>query len=262
MTRPEELAELKAAIRRLETLADQTAVHRKKFEFALSQIRQFSHALFSSPSAETISALELDPLRGIKEKLQAVQELMLQHLLQTWSAPTIENPSNHVIDCLRDILGDLRRIASVLDAAAAAHLDESSPQWSRFNILDLRAIKGSFTQYLCTPDIDPELSRAIEARLMSLDRHLGHDPEPFSARTFSPIPVSYQSWRVNLSDFKEIREVGTGTSATVFSGHDKATGQAVAIKKFRFKRLNGAKLQSFQRESPSSRWLAIRLFSN
>jgi serine/threonine protein kinase len=60
--------------------------------------------------------------------------------------------------------------------------------------------------------------------------------------------VNYQAWRVDYTDFEEIRQIGGGVSAVVFYGRLRRTGGEVAIKKFKYQKLNGSKLQSFQRE--------------
>jgi serine/threonine protein kinase len=118
----------------------------------------------------------------------------------------------------------------------------------QYHVLDLRAIHASFTQYLKLKGLDPQLSNRIETRLRSIDGALPEASDQGPVRVFSPIPVHYQSWRVNYSDFDELKIIGQGISATVYYGRDRRNGQEVAIKKFKFQKLNGSKLQSFQRE--------------
>jgi serine/threonine protein kinase len=88
-------------------------------------------------------------------------------------------------------------------------------------------------------------------RLTSVDAFVekyGNETVAPGIRIFSPIPVHYQSWRITHDDFQEIREIGSGISANVFYGIDKRTNREVAIKKLKFKKLTGSKLQAFQRE--------------
>jgi hypothetical protein len=251
MKRQGHLDSLAQAIHRVETIADQTAVHRKKFEFALSQLRRFVQSLSSEDHPTDITGAEVDALSAIKQKLHNLHCLIVENLLQTWSHPTIENPSNYVLDHLRALFADIADLATSIDPQAASHIEPDSAHWARYNMLDLRAIQSSFMQYLRSSDIDQQLSRRIESRLISINRHLAADPantDFFTTRNFSPIPVTYQSWRVNLSDFEEICQIGGGTSATVHYGRSRLDGGEVAIKKFKFQKLNGSRLQSFQRE--------------
>jgi hypothetical protein len=46
------------------------------------------------------------------------------------------------------------------------------------------------------------------------------DADTFVSRVFSPIPVNYQAWRVDYTDFDEIRQIGGGVSAVVFYGRE------------------------------------------
>jgi hypothetical protein len=96
-----------------------------------------------------------------------------------------------------------------------------------------------------------KLSYAIENRLISLNRHLSAEPsdsKSCATRVLPPIPVNHQELRVDPTDFEEVREVGSGASATVHSGRHLPTGAEIEIKKFRFPTLNATRLQPFQRE--------------
>jgi hypothetical protein len=86
------------------------------------------------------------------------------------------------------------------------------------------------------------LAKSIEARLVSLNRHLTDadtDSNTVATRVFSPIPINYQEWRVNYSEFDELKQIGGCVSAFVFYGRSKKTQDEVAIKKFKFQKLNG-----------------------
>jgi hypothetical protein len=232
----------------VEQLADQTAVHRKKFEFALSQLRTFfKHYSNHSPDSR-LTPTEITASLQLHQEILTLRDLVSQHLLQTWSLPTIQNPSNFVLEQLQQIFQTIHNSASILDITSSSFIDPHSPQWAQFHILDLRAIHASFTQYLTAPDLDKELSRSIEDRLVSIGQTFENSTLPGPARIFSPIPVHYQSWKVNYSDFDEIKMIGSGVSASVHLCRYRKTGQEDAIKKFKYQRLNGSKLQSFQRE--------------
>jgi hypothetical protein len=235
----------------MEQLTDQTAVHRKKFEFALSQLRRFIQSSAEHSLSDTLSEAEYKAFASIRKSCDAIRALIIQNLLQNWSSPTIEHPANWVLDQLRSIFIGLKKAAQGWDCEASNEIHPEATQWSQYNILDLRAIHASFTQYLRARDVDPYLSRSIETRLISLNRHLAADSEVnehFANRTFSPIPVDYHAWRVESSDFDQQKQIGGGVSELVYYGRWKPTGQEIAIKKFKFQQLNGARLQSFQRE--------------
>jgi len=238
---------IRKAIKAIEALSDQTAVHRKKFELALSQLRKFCKELL----------LVLDGTNGkyqkevlvIKSYFLEFRDILTQNLLQTWSIPTVENPSDFVIEKILEILTKIKVFASEIKQELADSINLDQEKWNQYNILDLRAIQASFTQYISMKDIDPELSKSIEKRLASIDEYLSSVfGENESHRVFSPIPIHYQSWKVDISDFTEEKEIGGGVSAVVYYGIDKRNGEKVAIKKFKFKKLNGSRLQTFQRE--------------
>jgi serine/threonine protein kinase len=248
---PGQLNLLVHLVQRMEALADQTAVHRKKFEYALSQIRRFLQDYPEGQHSAELTPSQASAFSELTAQFRLLRALIMQNLLQTWTYPTLENPSNYVVDQLREIFTRVREAASVLDPDGASLLDAKGPDWRQFNIVDLRAIQASFIQYLHSKTADAQLSRAIENRLISLNRYLAAEPsnsEYFATRVFSPIPVNYQEWRVDLADFEEVRQVASGVSATVHYGRHRRTGAEVAIKKFRFAKLNGPRLQSFQRE--------------
>ena len=237
-------------LRCISALADQTAVHRKKFEFALSQLRKVAQNLVANHSDdEVLTPEERAAADLLREQLQELKNVIAQNLLQTWSIPTIENPCNDVLHRLLAIFGKVQEAVSVLDNESSVEIAPDVEQWMQYHILDLRAIGASFMQYLKLDEIDRQLAKSIETRLRSINKTLeDSNAEDFANRVFSPIPVNYQSWRVNYSDFEEIKAIGGGVSANVFYGREKKTGAEVAIKKFKFQKLNGSKLQSFQRE--------------
>jgi hypothetical protein len=199
-------------LKRVEQLTDQTAVHRKKFEFALSQLRKFCQA-FSERSDDTpLSESERAASTDFVWQLNALRELISQHLLQTWSLPTIENPSSFVLEQLKQIFQQIKTAAEILDPSASTEIDPDLQQWIQYHVLDLRAIHASFTQYVKLKGLDEQLSNRIQTRLRSIDSALPHGDEQGPVRVFSPIPVHYQSWRVNYSDFEERKLIGQGIS--------------------------------------------------
>lgn len=249
-TKNDNLQRMKENLNRLGALADQTAVHRKKFEYALSQLRNFTQSYAKKADKTPLTPQEVVASHDYANLLSQLRQIMVESLLQTWAIPTIENTSETVLLKVQEIFFEIRKIALIMDSEASLEINPKSTEWIQYHILDLRAIHASFQQYKNLKDFDPELALTIDKRLNSIDTFLSENsPEVnFAPRTFSPLPVNYQSYRVSIDDFEEIKSIGGGVSANVFYGRDKRTGKEVAIKKFKFQKINGSKLQSFQRE--------------
>jgi hypothetical protein len=239
---------LQATVGELETLAGQAAVHRKKFEYSVSQIRYFFDGV---TSASPVTPKQSDAYKTFVLCLRNLRDLICEHQIQTWAHPTLENSSNYIPSTLTDLAGKLQAAGSVLSADTAAALDPDAPQWLQYHILDLKGISASFHQYLDVAKPNDAVAPMMRARLASVDTFIdtyeGEDVAP-GMRIFSPIPVHYQIWRLNHEDFESIREIGGGISANVFYGKDNRTGQEVAVKQLKFQTLSGSKLQTFQRE--------------
>lgn len=249
-TKNDNFQRMKENINRLGKLADQTAVHRKKFEFALSQLRNFTQSYAKVADNTLLTPQEIIASNDFSNLLSELRQVMIKNLLQRWAMPTIENTSETVLVKVQEIFFQIRKIAIIMDSEASLEINPKSSEWIQYHILDLRAIRASFHQYKLLKDFDPTLALTIDKRLNSIDTFLSENsPENnFAPRTFSPLPVHYQSYRVSIDDFEEIKSIGGGVSANVFYGKDKRTGKEVAIKKFKFQKINGSKLQSFQRE--------------
>ncbi|OHT04494.1 TKL family protein kinase [Tritrichomonas foetus] len=241
-------------LKNLESLTDQTAVHRKKFEFALAQLRKFAKNYNKIQEDSDFSPEQKVAINSILQIFQELKDIIAQNLLQNWTSPTIDNSSDTVLVLLKNIFSRFKENAIILSPSLADPIDPDSNQWDQYHLLDLRAIRASFTQYLKSDNSDPHLRRSIQARLQSIDNQIETKSEAdkqdvvVGMRTFSPIPINYRNWKVSITDFEKKNPVGTGVSATVYYSLDKRTGQEVAIKEFRFLKMNGNKLQSFQRE--------------
>jgi len=237
------------AFHALEILSDQTAVHRKKFEYALSQIRLFIQWYIMLDIEVSVPKEEISCAKTIMIQFQELKNVLCQYILQTWTIPTIENPSDHVITQLKSIIGEIKSAIKLINEDLSNQIDSDSSQWDQFHVLDLRAIAASFAAYLQTNGVDDSLVEPIQNRLSDITSNLAlHDTSSITMRVFSPIPICYQNWRVSIEDFEFVKEIGSGLSANVFLGIDKRSGEKVALKQFKDLRLNGPRLQYFQRE--------------
>lgn len=235
-------------VRNLEDLAGQTAVHRKKFEFALSQVRKLANAYSSRDQTAVIPTAEIEAIKTVVIILTKLQELLNQHLFNSWTITVISNQCGYVLDKLKNLLGQLRDAIQTFDKELASIFETETEEWDRFNILDLRAISASFTQFLQKNSSDHKIAQLIFERLQSIKSELEKSGNDDVNRQFSPLPIDYRVWTVKLSDFQFIKQIGKGISAIVFTGTDLRTNKKVAIKRFTFNKLNGARFQSYQRE--------------
>lgn len=119
-------------------------------------------------------------------------------------------------------------------------------QLKELHIFDLQAIEASFSQFLQNEKDNPVLLLQIQNRLSSVQGHLKDIQKEL--REFSPIPITYRPCTVQYNDYEELEEIGHGVSAEVHKGRHKITGELVAIKKFKFQKLNSNKIQVYQRE--------------
>ncbi|KAH0795865.1 TKL family protein kinase [Histomonas meleagridis] len=244
--------EFDRVLHELEQLAEQVAVHKKKFEYSVNQFRRFlTHFTISARSTSPITACENSAIHDIFSKLNELNRLLTHHQSNCWAQTTLEYPINSIPLQLCNIAQNLRNSTYHLDPEGSLFFEPDPQKWVQFHILDLKAISVSFHNYINSNGNEDVVS-LMNARLRSINIFLKqYENESIIApgiRIFSPIPVHYQSWRVKYSDFDPKEEIGSGISANVYYGFDKRTGNEVAIKKLKFKELTGAELNVFQRE--------------
>lgn len=243
--------ELLKMVTTLENLAIQTVAHRKKFQLAVSQFRHFAEAYSERSDDEPLQIDQIEALRYMSDVVREYQDLFSQNFLHCWAHSALDCTSTSVAADLTALSTRLNEYALVLDQDDAYYFDASSPQWLQYHILDLRAINMSFQQYVKAAKPDDPVVKIMEKRLASIDQFMSKyntDDIVPGTRIFSPIPIHYQTWRLEHSDFEKIKEAGSGISAVVYYGKDKRNGNEIAIKELKFKKLTGNKLHSFQRE--------------
>lgn len=248
----------------LSLLATKVVCHGRKIQFAVSQFNKFVNLLSKKTNPTPLTRDQQNAYTEIVKITRSYKAIFKSYLIDSWSLNAIEQGSSEIPSSLWGLSAQLREVTTLLDADSAEAFTPNSSQWLSLHILDLRAINQSFKQYLekqagPNPDLeaiiqDPNLDRTekkMATRVMSINNFLkqyeNEDVAP-GVRFFSPIPVTYQNWRINHDDLEELKSVGSGVSSVVYFGHYKPTGEEVAIKKLKFKTLTGAKLDSFQRE--------------
>ena len=239
-------------IKNITALSGQTVVHRKKFEFAVSQLQQLGEKIKDMP-------IQTDKISSFTSRMgkyfQELAGIFNQNVLQTWTVNTIENKCNSVMNSLTELFTKIKEaVKEELNGLGLEdYIKPDSEQWIQYNNLDLRAILASFTQYLNSNIKDKRLQEKIQVRIDSINKSMENSTNDGLQRNFSPIPLNYLTYKVNLSDFQYISEIGHGVSAKVFLAVDKREStpperKNVAIKQLSFETFNSAHFQAFQRE--------------
>lgn len=243
----------------LEHLVQKCAVHKKKFEFSVSQFRRFLITYRQSPNInQEMKKNQLHAFKDACDQLSKLHQLLLLHQLEGWENSIIEDPSEYVADALCSISQELYNSTSELNKEASSSFVYNRIKWVPLHILDIKCIKVSFTKYLDSHsnDEDQEINiQKMKLRLNSINKFIDqfNDKNMMKmispgVRVFSPIPIHFQSWRIQYSDLNLINKVGEGSSCYVYYGVYKKTGATVAVKQLKFNQLNGDKLKTFQRE--------------
>ncbi|KAH0794610.1 TKL family protein kinase [Histomonas meleagridis] len=233
----------------LDNLAQQATAHRHKFQYAFTQFREFVDKFAEHATDDPVSRDQIQAYKMIIQAAQEYESLIGQNMAQNWAQTAIESHSSQIASELCAIASKLKEVTAVIDPVACNCFNPGAQQWVQYHILDLRSIYTSFSQY--KPSENDPVEPLLRQRTKSIENFLKrYEAEALAQgqRNLSPIPVNYQSWRISHDIIERIREVGSGISAIVFYGRDKRTGQEVAIKRLKAKKLVGAKLQAFQRE--------------
>ena len=238
-------------VRELEKLTLETVAHRKKFQLAGSQLRKFVDHFYSVAPDDLATAEQMDAYHLIMSVIREYQELFGQYQLHCWAHSVLDNASSVVPSELCSLATRAAEAARVLDADGAKFLDPQAPQWLQYHLLDLKAVAASLQKYIDSSaqgdKVLPIMMKKYDSVNNFLKEYANEDLIPGS-RVFSPIPISYQSWRLEHNDIACEQEVGSGVSAVVYHGHDKRTGKEVAVKQLKFNKLSGGRLRAFQRE--------------
>ena len=229
----------------------QAVAHRKKFQLSINQFSRFIESLQEIPPSNPLSPMQQESFREITGIIREYHQIFSQNFLHCWAHTAIDNPSSQAATDLCSITTRLHDFAKAFNEDAASCFDSTDEQWMQFHILDLKAIIASFNQYIKSASPNPQVVKIMNEKLDSINNFLNEcqneDLLP-GTKMFSPIPINYQIWRINHSDFTEESEEGSGGLAVVYYGHFIPTGEEVAVKQLKFSKLSGAHLRVFQRE--------------
>ena len=245
------IPELIRMIDELELLLPRIAAHKKVFMFFLSQLKQFVTFISNFDLTLFISKEQYESFKIIASVAREYQQLCSEHFVHCWAHSVLDNTVNYVPTELCALSSKLQEITLYFHQNKEEFFDPSSPQWIQYHLLDLKAISASIEQYTKNPNGDLSVLKIMNEKNLEINNFINQyelDSIASGIRVFSPIPVHYQSWRLSSSDLEIKEEIGKGVSAHVYYGIDKRTNNEVAIKKLKFKKLNGSKLKAFQRE--------------
>lgn len=235
----------------IEKLSMKVVANRKKFHLVSTLFKKFNNDFACYATSKPLSPEQVCSYQEAVAAINELLELIANNYVQCWVHTALENPSAHIASEICNIVHRLNESLSVIDQKAAAHFDATLPQWLQFHIIDLKAIYASFNQYICSKTADDATVNVMQKKLKSISEFFNEYENMESIpniHAFSPIPIHYQNWRLNHSDFTEEREIGSGVSSVVYYGHDKRNSNEVAVKKLKFMKLSGKKLSAFQRE--------------
>lgn len=251
ITKLQAAKEFQHILNEMEKISLDTVANRKKFQFAINQFRTFVESYTERANNTSLSPAQIEEYSKIVRVGREYLQLFSLNFIRSWAQTFLGSPTVSTATDLNTMTVRLYESASVLDPEAAKSFDASSPEWLQFHILDLRAIKESFDEYVKRAKPDDKIAPLMRNKLDSINNFFKEYSDKdivHGVRIFSPIPIESQNWRLDHNDFACERKEGTGCSATVFYGHMKKSNTEVAIKQLKFPKLSGNKLRTFQRE--------------
>lgn len=231
--------------------SQQAVAHRKKFQLVISQFSQFLESFQKGATDEEMEPEQIEAYQNIISISREYFPIFRLHYLHCWAHSAIDDSCMQVATELCSITMRLFEEAKILYPEGSTYFDANDPKWLQFHVMDLKAISESFKQYCNTPGINKKIANMMENKQNSINKFIAEtEAEQIipGIRFFSPIPINYQIWRVEHSDFTEENEIGSGSFAVVFYGHYEPTGQEIAVKRLNSSKLSSTNLTLFQRE--------------
>lgn len=231
--------------------SQQAVAHRKKFQLVISQFSQFLEAFQENVTDEELESEQIEAYQNILSISHEYFQLFRLHYLHCWAHSAIDDPCTRIATEICSLTARLHDEADILYPEGAEFFDSNDPKWLQFHVMDLKAISESFKQYCNSPASNKKIVAMMENKQNSINKFISEtETEQLlpGVRVFSPIPINYQIWRVEHSDFIEENEIGSGSFAVVYYGHYKPTGQEIAIKSLKNAKLSSTNLTLFQRE--------------
>jgi hypothetical protein len=228
------VTEFGEAIGVLRGLAASAAAHRRKLEFAVSQFAAFIAEL-QLPAVLTDQQREGD--EQLRSRVRELHALLRENQAATWAKRTMEQKVGTVAAHLGDLIGAMHSAACEMDPNAAPVFDANRPEWAQLHMLDLRAIRASFADFLGGLNEEDVTRVAICARLRSIDRWMAEGGDESCVQAGIPADAV-----VDLSNYTEGEEIASGAFARVFFGTHNRTGEQVAIKRLHARALTGSHL--------------------
>lgn len=240
-------ADFQKAIASLEALSYRTSVHCKKFGAVVRQLRAFVDKYEAEATDNNLTTDEQLGTNGMTSIINEYMDMFEGYGSDCWVHAVLLNKGTYVYDKIVKLVQRTKQTVEMFDKAYGVSFDAEAREWKQLQVLDVKAIVASLRQHLQKDPSDV----VMIGKLNSLDQCVAasatDDPNP-GARISSPIPISYQKWRLTSADFEKGDNIGSGVSALVYKGRDLRDGKEIAIKELKFKKLSGQRLRSFQRE--------------
>ena len=243
---------LKSICLELEKQARVAVVHKCKFQLSCIQFRQFV-GKFTNSASDSDEPANINQIGAYKYIIKVVREyirIFYEHDTNNWINSVINNDCLSVASDLCGLATHLKECTAYLHEESSNIFEATSDKWLQCQILDLKEIKYSLSQYKS----DSESSEVVKARIETIDAFLDKYSSSFKpdevevVETDSPIPIYYQDKKIKQEDLEFIKEVGSGASCIVYYGIYHTTNSEVAIKKLKFRKLTKKTLKSYQDE--------------
>ncbi|KAH0795363.1 TKL family protein kinase [Histomonas meleagridis] len=245
--------ELSKVAQEIEFFVNSAVANQKKLQYAVSQLRLFARAFnLRFPRLSPLTQKQIQAADGIVKNASKLKSIISQNMSNCWANSVISNSSSAVAAEVCEIIRRLNAEASILDPEDSHFFDPADPKWLQLHLFDLHSIHTSFKSFLEGENnsISSNIQTIIKSRLQSIDNFIKeYERESIVPPNivFTPIPIHYKTWTLDVNDIIEEKQIGSGVSSNVFYGTLKSTKEKVAIKKFKYK-LTGSRFRSFQRE--------------
>lgn len=238
---------LHETLKYIKKVTNQTAVHRKKFEYFLSELEAIINMISDFMNNQRSFEIKLVN-ESFSRYLDSYISLIKKYIIQNWSENTLSEEPDVVLNFIIKILVSIRNTLIKYDERFSRIVIDNN-MLCEYNILDLKAISASLSQFVQSDNNNVSMSSSVSYCLKTVNNYIEKNSsgeKEFSV--ISIIPSIYHNWWIDIDDYEKIDEIGKGASALVYKARNKKTGKIVAMKNFLFRKLNSSAIQSYQRE--------------
>lgn len=237
----------------LKTRAQKTVSHKKKFNYSIFQ--QFSkfYEHFSRVADDSyLTNEQVSKFQYIRDIIIVrYHDLFFHNYIESWADYVLKNDINTALNEIKDITRELRDTTYYLDKEGSAYFQPESKGFINYHIIDLKAIRVSFEQYLLKSSHSEDILNDVQEKINDIEFYINSNQSEIPLKV-EIIPVKFSNRIIDYNDmeFDRSRVIGSGASAEVFMGKLNIDNEKVqvAIKVLKYKKLEGNKLHAYQRE--------------